>query len=207
MASNSSLWVSLGISIIIFTLLTSTATSLIDTFPHTFEKEDFKKMIQDSIDEFSTYLSFEDVFMKYEQIGEKRVARKIAIQIKPFFSKKIELSDITLELCNEYHMIIQYFNGQVGNFSPYPLFEHPLWNNLNDACYTIVVVLDKDNSLQRSHLFNDNTDRAYILINLPDIIALEKGDSLMITVTPSDGIAETVTITAPFSISPIVKIL
>ena len=98
-----------------------------------------------------------------------------------------------------------YYSGQAEFIKKEPLFEHPIWQNTNEVDFSLIVTLDKDNSITSYDTINDYTDTAYIIINLPEEFTMKKGDSLTITLFPSTGITRTTTIVAPLPIKPVVS--
>jgi hypothetical protein len=77
---------------------------------------------------------------------------------------------------------------------------------MTNATFGILSTIDDDNSIINSHLINKNTDMAFIIIKLPDENAMNKDDSLVLTILPSPGIGRTVTLEAPLPIKNVVTL-
>ena len=186
-------------------LIAATAASVILSNPEEIPNEaDFEEMLDEVVDEISTYLQVKDMMGKYYPIGETLRIQKIAILIKPLFSIDLDISELMIKLHNGEQVRILYYGEQAEFISSYSLFEHPLWNNIDNNEFGFIVTLDKDRSLVDYDNINENTDLAYIAIKLTEDFAMKKGDTMTITLFPSTGISRTLTFTAPLPIKRVV---
>ncbi len=53
---------------------------------------------------------------------------------------------------------------------------------------------------------NDNTDMAYIIINLSEEFSMAKGETMDVTLLPSAGIKKTITLDAPLPMKQLVNL-
>ncbi len=63
---------------------------------------------------------------------------------------------------------------------------------MQNGSYGFIVTHDKDGSLTDYNAFDDNTDVAYVAVNLPPGFFMKKGDSMVVTLFLSLGIDKTV---------------
>lgn len=187
-------------------LIAGVAASVVMSSSEGKTEEDYEQMMNEALDEISTYLQIKNAVGKYYYIeGEKRI-QKIAILIKPIFSIDIDTSQLIIQLSNGKQIQMLYYGGHAEFIHAHPLFEHPIWNNQNENIFGFIVALDKDKSLVDYSTINDHTDMAYVTIKLSEDFQLKNGESIQITLFPSTGIARTVTIEAPAPITPIVSL-
>jgi len=195
-----------GILLLVFILIGAVSASVIITETQNASEGDFNTMTNEIVDELCSYLQIKQIIGKYQTIqGEQRI-NKIAILIKPFVSQTIDLSHMSIELCNgEKYQLLSY-NGTAGSLHSGSLFDHSAWNALTNETYGLLSTIDDDNSLIDAHLINKNTDMAFLIIHLPDDAAVPQGVQLRITIRPSPGISRTVTLDTPLPIQSIVML-
>lgn len=198
-----------GITIIIILLslmlIGATVASVItdETSGNTME-EDLSQMTSEVIDEISTYLQIKDQKGKYYTInGEKRI-QKIGILISPLVSQEINVSQLTIQLCNEETVRILNYEGFSETIGLNCLFEHPIWGNITNYSFGFISIHDKDRSLVDFDIINENSDMAFVIIRLSDGMTMEKGDKLTLTLFPSSGITRTTILEAPLPMRSIV---
>lgn len=170
-------------------------------------EDDYEQLINDTLNEISTYIQFKDILGKYYSLGGERSIQRIAILIKPLFSIDIDMSNLLIQISNGKQIQMLYYCGKSEFVNAYPIFEHPLWNYQNESNFGLITPLDKDKSLINFSTMNDHTDIAYLTIKLPTNLQLKYGDSIQITILPSIGIVRKITIKAPAPITPIVSLL
>ena len=196
-----------AILLLSFILIGATAASVImgDNGKNNSE-ENYEKIINEAIDEISTYIQIKDVLGKYYSIEEDQRIQKIAILIKPLFSTDIDASTLMIKLNNGKQIKMLYYNRQAEFIESHSLFEHPIWNNMTDTNFSFIAILDKDRSIIDYDTINDNTDMTYVILKLPPDFSMKKGDSLEITLFPSTGITKTIQLKAPLPIKQIVSL-
>ncbi len=195
-----------GILLLIFILIGAVSASVIITDTQTTSEEDLNNITNEIVDELCSYLQIKQIIGKYQTIQGVQRINKIAILIKPFVSQNIDISHMTLELCDgEYYQIL-FFNGTAGSIRSHSLFEHPVWNSMTNETYGLLSTIDDDNSIIEAHMINKNTDMAFIVIQLPDDKAMTQYAQLVVTIRPSPGIGRTVTLEAPLPIKNIVTL-
>jgi len=195
-----------GILLLIFILIGAVSASVIITDSESISENDLNNFTNDIVDELCSYLQIKQIIGKYQTItGEQRI-NKIAILIKPMVSQNIDISHMTLELCDgeQYHIL--FFNGSAGSIRSHSLFEHPLWDSITNETFGLLSTIDDDNSIINSHLINKNTDMTFIILKLPYDTAMKKDDILEVTIRPSPGIGRTVTLEAPLPIKNVVTL-
>jgi len=173
----------------------ATAASIISgstTDGETISEEEIEEMLEDTLDEITTYLQIKDKIGKYYGEPHNQKIEKIAIMISPLITKEIDLSELTIKIDNGENIKILSYAGNAQNIGSNPLFEHPIWSNLSENTYAYIVTHDKDESLINYDTLNSNTDMAYVIIPLPDSFAMKKGEDMTVTLFPETGIQKTV---------------
>lgn len=206
MDNNAQLGTITGILLLVFILIGAVSASVIITDSPITSEEDLTNITNEILDELCSYLQIKQIVGKYQTIQGQQRINKIAILIKPLVTQTIDLSHMTLELCDGNNYRILLFNGTAGSIRSQSLFEHPTWNNLTNETYGLLSTIDDDNSIITSHILNDCTDMAFIIIKLPDNTALTQDTQLVLTLRPSPGIGRTVTLEAPLPIKNVVTL-
>jgi archaellin len=166
----------------------------------------YNQIVEESIDEISTYLKITDKLGKY--YGEPRHQRieKIAIMIKPLVTINVDISEMTIKICNGNTVKILTFNGISENIGSQSLFGHSMWNSVDENKFSFIVTHDKDKSLLEHNTINKNSDMGFVIIKLPKDFYMEKGDNLVVTLFPETGITRTTVLEAPIPIKSVVSL-
>ena len=194
------------ILLVSFLLIAATVASVIMGDSEDLSEQDLEEMVNDAVDEISTYIQIKDVMGKYcSTEGEQRI-QQIAVLIKSLFSVDMDASELLIKLCNGERIKMLRYGKQAEFIYSSSLFEHPTWNNMRGDTFNFVVTLDKDRSLVDHNIINDNTDMAYITIKLSEEFAMKKGDTMIITLFLSRGVTRTITVKAPLPIKQLVSL-
>jgi archaellin len=188
----------------ILIVLGATATVILGSSEQGTNK-DYEQMLNEALNEISTYLNIKDIKAKYQNYQGEQHIQQIAILIKPMFSQIIDLSDITIQILNGEDLRILYLNQQVQFINGHSLFHHPLWENINETTFGFIVIRDKDYSMLDFQVLNENTDMSYLIIQLPEEFYFKKGEVLEITIFPTPGIERRISVKAPPALSSIVS--
>jgi len=195
-----------AILLISFILIGATAASVIMGDSGNNPEENYEEILEEALDEISTYIQIKDALGKYNSTTEEQHIQKIAILIKPLFSIDIDASKLVIKLNNGKQIKMLYYNRQAEFISSNSLFEHPIWTTMTDTDFGFIVILDKDQSIIDYGTINDNTDMTYIIIKLSNDFTMKKGDTLELTLFPSTGITKTINLKAPLPIKQIVAL-
>jgi len=147
-----------AIILISFILIGATAASVIMGDSGNNPEENYEEILEEALDEVSTYIQIKDVLGKYNSATEEQHIQKIAILIKPLFSIDIDASELMIKLNNGKQIKMLYYNRQAKFISSNSLFEHPMWTTMRDTDFGFIVILDKDQSIIDYGTINDNTD-------------------------------------------------
>ena len=194
------------ILLVSFLLIGVTTASVLTGNSKNISEQDFEKMVDDIVDEISTYIQIKDVMGKYYSTEGEQSIQKIAVLIKSLFSIDIDASELMIKLCNGEQIKMLFYSGQAEFMHSSSLFEHPIWDNMKGDNFNFVVAVDKDRSLVDYNTINDNTDMAYITIKLSEDFAMKKGDTMTITFFLSKGVTRTITVKAPLPMKQIVSL-
>ncbi len=195
-----------AILLISFILIAATVASVLTDNSSDISEQDLEKMVDDIVDEISTYIQIKDVMGKFYSIGGESRIQKIAVLIKPLFSVDMDVSELMIKLCNGEQIKMLYYNGQAEFIGTNSLFEHPIWNNMDCDSFSFVVVLDKDKSLVDYNTIDDGTDMTYIIIKLSENFAMKKGNTMTITFLLGKGTTRTIEVKAPLPMKQIVSL-
>ena len=195
-----------GILLIGFILIGAVSASVIMNSTTSTTDRDLNQMTNEVVDEISTYLQIKNIIGKYQTIQGEQKIQQIAILIKPLVSLDIDITHMIIKISNGEQLYILYYDGNAAPIGTYSLFNHPLWDALTENTYTIIPIIDDDCSMTTYHTINKNTDTAFILVKLPNDIAMKKGDNLQVTLIPSPGMERTVTLEAPLPTSHVVTL-
>ena len=167
-------------------------------------EDDFEKIVNEAVDEIATYIQIRDQKGKYYNInGEQRI-EKIVILISPLVSQEIDVSQLTIQLCDGEQVRILTYDGNAESLDSNSVFEHPIWNNINGNNFGFISIIDSDGSLVDYNALNDYSDNAYIVIRLPTDMTMEKYDKMAVTLFPATGITRTTILEAPLPMKQVV---
>jgi archaellin len=198
MNNQANLGISSVIILISFILISVTAFSVLsnDTTEGTSEEE-IQEIIDDTLDEITKYLQITDKIGKFYGPPQQQEIQKIALMVKPIFSNEIDISEITIKITDGNSIKILSYSGVAQPIDTNHLFEHPIWNDLNENTFGLISTHDKDNSISDYSVLNKNTDMAYIVISLSPDFFMKKGDTLFVQLFLSSGIIKTMSLEAP----------
>ena len=180
------------------------ASVITDGTTGTTTEQDYDQILDETIDEISTYLMIKDQKGKFCEInGEQRID-KIALWISPLVSQEIDVSQLTIQLDNGKDVMFLTYTGNAEDMLTNSLFNHPIWNNMNGSNFGFISVVDLDESLVDFYLINDYSDNAYVVFQLPNDMALLKYEKISVTLFPSTGITRTIILKAPMPISSVI---
>jgi len=199
-------WGSTGIVsviILIGVILSAIAAASIITgeTQQTTTEENTDKMVNQVIDEITTYIQIKDQIGKfYKTYGEYKI-EKIGILIKPLIPQDIDITGLTIKLTNGYDVKILNYSGKAEFIGKNSLFEHDIWDEITYDSYGFIVTVDKDRSLVDYNILNG--DMTYVIIKLDESFSMPQRGSLTVTLFPSSGIVRTTTLEAPMAIRAI----
>ena len=198
------------IILIIFILLGITVFSVISTDTTDNEEitleEEIEQMLNDALDSITKNVQITDKIGKYYGPPRQQKIQKIAIMIKPMISTEIDLSNLIIKISDGETIRILSYSGHAQKIGSNTLFDHPIWNNLTENDFGLVVTLDKDNSMEDFDTINKNNDMAYIVIQLPSSFYMQKGDTIVAQIFPSSGISKTTILEAPLPMKSVVQL-
>jgi archaellin len=195
-----------GILLLGFILIGAVSASIIVTDSTNLSEDDLNTITNEVVDEICSYLQIKHIIGDYQIIQGEQKIQQIAILIKPLVSQEINVSHIIIELNNGNQFTLLYFNGNADTIHNYTVFDHPLWNSVTPSTFSVLPTIDDDNSIITTHYFNKNTDMAFILLKLPDTMAMKYDSQLRITLITSPGQSRTVTVESPLPIHNIVTL-
>jgi archaellin len=151
-------------------------------------------MINDVIDEIVTYLKIDDVIGKYYTDNGNRRVERIVILVKQPIKNTINMSDLTIKLCNNEDVILLGYSGHAEEYNSKGVFENQVWETTNNA-FSLIVVIDTDKSLIDYNIMNG--DIAFIAIKLPDRFTIDGNEAVTVSIIPAKGIVSSVVLEAP----------
>jgi archaellin len=171
-----------------------------------YNPEHFEEMLNDTLEEISTYFNIKQIYGKYYNHNNIYNIEKIIILLKPYFDINFDITDLNILLSNGEKTIVLKFNDEVGNVDQNDIFEHENWKSIYHGSYSILVISDKDDSIKEFNIINENTDMIFITLLISDYFGFEKGDTIKISIIPSIGNSQTFSLKAPLPTSKIVNL-
>ncbi|KYK22575.1 hypothetical protein AYK24_01930 [Thermoplasmatales archaeon SG8-52-4] len=169
-------------------------------------EEDYMQMIDEIIDKTSTYIQIIEQKGIYNNINQERKIDRIILYISPMISQNIDVSQLKIQLNNEETIRFLKYSGNVKNLETYSIFNHPIWDSIEDNSFGFISIIDLDESLLNGNILNDYSDHVYVVFKLPDDMTIAKNEQLIVTLFPSTGITRTIILQAPFSTKSIVDL-
>lgn len=169
-------------------------------------EENIDEILDETLDEITTYIQIKDKIGKYYGTPHNYKIKKIAILISPLISQNINMSEMTVKISNNENVKIINFIGISDKIGSNNLFDHPIWDQINENYFGIITTHDKDNSIINYNTINSNTDMLYLIIKLNGSFSMSNGDINIITLFPSTGIQKTIIIEAPLPMRKIVSL-
>ena len=192
--------------LISFLLIGAVSAEVLLTDQTDISEEDLNKITNEIVDELCSYLQIKQIIGKYQMIQSEQKIQNIAVFIKPLVTQDIDVSSITIMLSNGEQLHLLFYNGQAAFIGSNSLFEHPLWDTMPNGSFSLLSTIDDDNSIIQSHLLNKNTDMAFILVKLPDKMAIQYGVEIEMTISASPGLSRTVTLEPPMPMKSVVTL-
>lgn len=176
-----------------FLLISATASSVMFEGADGIAK-DAEQTVNDVLDEITTYLKIDDVIGKYYTINGIRRVGKIVILVKQFIRNTINMSEVTIKICNSNDVILLGYSGHAAERDSKAVFEHQVWEKTNNS-FSLIVILDNDRSLLDYNIMNEDT--AFIAIRLPNRFAMKNDESIKVSIIPARGIMRSVVLETP----------
>jgi archaellin len=195
-----------GIFLILMIIIGAIAASAIIQTTQSTSIQDLTKITNEAIDEITTTFQIKNVVGKYDNIQGRQCIQKIAIFIKPLVSLNIDIAKINLMTVHGDDLRLLSFNGLAAPISTHSLFDHPLWDSMDEASYSVITTVDDDCSMTDSHIIDKNTDMAFLIVKLPSTAPLYYGQTLQITLIPTPGNECTVTLEPPLPTTHVVSL-
>lgn len=191
---------------ILFSLIIvgAVAADIIDGTSGTSVDQDLAQMTAETIDKYSTYIDVDFKVGKFFKIDGSQRIKRIALQITPLFSTDIDLNQMSMQLLSRDTLKILNYTGMVKKYSGGSLFDDSIWDNITESNFGFLVINDIDDSMIDFDLINENSDRSYLVFKLSDGMALEKYDSLYVSILPGNGLTRSISLKAPMPIKPLV---
>jgi len=173
------------------------ASVLTDSSTGSVSEEDIDQFTQETIDEITSYLQIRDQKGKFYKINNQYKINKIALMISPLVTQEISFSELTVQVDNGENINVLTYSSNVSSISSGSLFEAPIWDNITGYNFGLIVLTDRDNSIEDYNVINYYGDNAYLIFKLPDNLAMKKGDRLKVTLFPDTGITRKIILEAP----------
>jgi archaellin len=155
---------------------------------------DARQILNDVVDEITTYLKIEEVIGKYNTTNEDRSVDKIVILVDQFIQNTINVSEIVIKICNNNDVLLLRYSGRAIEVDSGGIFENYLWNTINNT-FDLIVIIDDDRSLLEYGSMNK--DMVFFAIKLPASFAIKKRESITVSITPGKGITSSIVLKTP----------
>ena len=125
-----SIGITTGVLLIGLIIITATAASVINNQTGGISEENIEHMLDEVLNEITTYIQIKDKIGKYYTTNNQKQIEKIAILIKPLISQNIDISDLTIKLCNGEDIKILTYSKNSEVIGSQKLFDHKIWNKI-----------------------------------------------------------------------------
>jgi len=125
-----SIGITTGVLLIGLIIITATAASVINNQTGGISEENIEHMLDEVLNEITTYIQIKDKIGKYYTTNNQKQIEKIAILIKPLISQNIDISDLTIKLCNGEDIKILTYSKNSEVIGSEKLFDHKIWNKI-----------------------------------------------------------------------------
>ncbi len=156
--------------------------------------KDAEQIVNDIMDEITTYLKIDDVIGKYYNTDGSRRIEKIVILVKQLIPNNINMSEMTIKISNNNDVMLLDYSGHAVESNSEALFEHQVWETTNNT-FSLIVTRDNDRSLLDYNIMNE--DATFIAIKLTDRFAMKKDESITVSIIPAKGIVRSVVLETP----------
>jgi archaellin len=157
--------------------------------------QDAEKMLNDVLQEITTYIKIDDAIGKYCGFGETRSIEKIVLFAKQYINTPINLSEIIIEISNKDDIVLLKYSGQSYEIGTSTIFQHYAWEIINNNTFSILVTDDEDRSLLDYNIMNN--DLIIIIIPLSEQFKLKQSESMTISIIPENGITSSIYVETP----------
>ena len=168
------------------------------------EEQDLEQMTQEIIDEITSYIQIKDQKGKYYKTDNVQKIQKIALLISPLVSQNIDMTQLTIQIDNGETVRMLYYTSNSAKIGSQSLFEHSLWDELDNEKFGLISIMDIDESITNYQVLNENSDNAYLIFKLPTDMQLSKYDTIKVTLFPSSGITRTTILKAPMPMKSVI---
>ena len=156
--------------------------------------QDAERILNEVLQEITTYIKIDDAIGKYYNTGENRRIEKIVLFVKQYVNTPINLSEIKIQLCNNEDIVLLKYSGQSFEIGSSIIFQHVVWETMDDNTFSILVTDDKDRSLLDYDTMNEPV---FIVIPLPEQFKMKNRESLTISIIPDNGITTSIYLETP----------
>ena len=153
-----------------------------------------KQMVNDVVDEITTYLKIEDVIGKYYTDNGIHRIERLTILIKQPIKNTINMSDVTIKICNNEDVVLLGYSGYAEERNSKGIFENQVWET-TDNSFSLIVVSDTDRSLIDHNIMNG--DITFIAIKLPDGFTIDNDETATVSIIPIKGTTSSVVLNVP----------
>ena len=183
------------ISVLVSFLIAGATTSSVILKSSDTTSGDVGQIVNDALEKITTYLEINDAIGKYDVTDGVRSVEKIVLLVKPLVSTNINMSEVMIKISNDNDVLLLSYSGYaVERSSAETIFENQVWDKTDNA-FSLIVLIDKDNSLLTYGFMNDDT--AFIAIKLPGGFAMNNDESITVSIIPARGTTTSVVLETP----------
>ena len=152
------------------------------------------QMLNDVIDEITTYLKLDDIIGKYYIENGTRCVERLVILVKQPIKTTLNISTITIKISNKEDVLLLGYSGYAQKYDANGVFENSVWN-MTYYSFSLIILNDNDNSIQEHHIMNGDT--VFVVIRLPIQFQLGNDDTLTLSILPEKGIMRSIVLETP----------
>jgi archaellin len=189
----------LAIALFITLILVSAATSSVILDNQTTSSDTYENLVNEVTTDLTSYLKIQQILGHIDQTTTNGGITQLAIRIRLLVSGTINLAGLTLELIiGDNILLLTYQQNATRMLGSNSLFNTESWQKLTPQTFAMLIITDDDHSITTGHTLNKNTDTGFLLINLPEDMAIHAYDTMELRVIPNPGHIRQISLEVPF---------
>jgi archaellin len=194
----------LAVAIFITLILVSAATSSVILENQTASSDSFENLVNEVTTDLTSYLKIQQIIGRTNHTATNNGINQLAIRIRLLVSGTVNLADLTLELIIQDNvLLLSYQQNATMTLGSGALFTAESWKLLTPQTFAMLIINDEDQSITTGQTLNKNTDTGFLLISLPEDLALHAYDTCELRIIPNPGHVRQITIDVPFQTTSI----
>jgi archaellin len=185
-----------AVALVITIMILGTATGSIILQTQDTDTANLNTIATEATNDLTSYLKVQQIIGRYDHTHS---ITQLAINIRLLVSGTIDLSHLTIELITRDNvLLLSYQANATSTLTSGALFSADSWQHLSPQSYAMLIMADNDNSILTGQTMNKNTDTGFLVVSLPETMALHSYDTLELRIIPNPGHIRQLSLDVPF---------